>query len=174
MILIALLPWPHLFTVELDHGIGGGWAVWTAWETGPLRGRRSRERPGPMTLLVVEDEPRVASFLVKGLTAHGYTVDHVSTGRDALARLEESPVELMVLDLGLPDIDGFDVLRGMRAAGRELPVIILTARSEEDGAVQGLGLGAIDYVTKPFSFVDLLSRIRACLGHQPPDVVLPG
>jgi DNA-binding response OmpR family regulator len=116
-----------------------------------------------VTLLVVEDEARIASFLVKGLSGYGYTVDAVATGAEALARARDPDVDLVILDLGLADIDGLDVLGHLRGEGRKLPVIILTARGEVNDLVEGLELGADDYLTKPFAFDELLARVRARL-----------
>jgi DNA-binding response OmpR family regulator len=116
-----------------------------------------------MRLLVVEDEVRIAAFLVKGLANEGYTVDCVGTGAEALSRSRDPELDLLILDLGLADIDGLDVLRQLRGEGRLLPVIILTARGEVEDWVEGLNLGADDYLTKPFAFEELLARIRARL-----------
>ena len=114
-----------------------------------------------MRILIVEDEERIASFLIRGLRAQGYAVDHVSSGADALARSRDPELDLMILDLGLPDIDGTQVLRSLRGAGSPLPIIVLTARGEVSDRVEGLDLGADDYLTKPFAFDELLARIRA-------------
>jgi DNA-binding response OmpR family regulator len=114
-------------------------------------------------LLVVEDEGRIASFLVKGLSDHGYCVDAVATGAEGLARARDPDVDLVILDLGLADMDGLEVLGNLRGEGRELPVIILTARGEVGDLVEGLELGADDYVTKPFAFDELLARVRVRL-----------
>jgi DNA-binding response OmpR family regulator len=114
-----------------------------------------------MTILLIEDEERIASFLVAGLEAHGYAVEHVSTGGEALARLRRGAPDLIVLDLGLPDIDGLELLRRLREAKRRDAVIVLTARAEVDDLVEGLELGADDYVTKPFAFDELVARVRA-------------
>jgi two-component system copper resistance phosphate regulon response regulator CusR len=114
-------------------------------------------------VLVVEDEVHIASFLVKGLTANGYRVDSVSTGSEALRRTRDSGFDLMILDLGLPDMDGLDVLWQLRREGWLLPVIIVTARAEVEYLVRGLDLGADDYLTKPFAFDELLARVHARL-----------
>jgi DNA-binding response OmpR family regulator len=114
-----------------------------------------------MRILIVEDEERIASFLIRGLRAQGYSIDHVSTGADALARSRDPELDLMILDLGLPDIDGTQVLRSLRGSGSALPIIVLTARGEVSDRVEGLDLGADDYLTKPFAFDELLARIRA-------------
>ena len=116
-----------------------------------------------MKLLVVEDEQRVASFLVKGLRANGYGVEWVSTGRDALRRAVDADVCLVILDLGLPDLDGLEVLGSLRKRGATVPVLVLSARGRVNDRVKGLDLGADDYLAKPFAFEELLARIRANL-----------
>jgi DNA-binding response OmpR family regulator len=123
-------------------------------------------------LLVVEDEQRVASFLVKGLRAHGYGVEWVTTGRDALRRAADADVSLVILDLGLPDLDGLEVLESLRERGATVPVLVLSARGRVDDRVKGLDLGADDYLAKPFAFEELLARIRANL--RPRADVSPG
>jgi DNA-binding response OmpR family regulator len=120
-------------------------------------------------LLVVEDEARIASFLVKGLTDQGYGVDCVATGAEALARSRDRDVDLLILDLGLADMDGLEVLQQLRAETRKLPVIILTARGEIEDRVEGLELGADDYLTKPFAFDELVARVRARLRSRTGD-----
>ena len=112
---------------------------------------------GVMKILLVEDDRSIADSLVEGLTAERYTVQHVATGAAALAA---SDYDIVLLDLGLPDIDGRDVFRQLRSRGA-IPIIMLTARAEEFDRVLGLELGADDYVTKPFSFRELVARIRA-------------
>jgi DNA-binding response OmpR family regulator len=116
-----------------------------------------------MRLLVVEDEARIAAFLVKGLTAAGYAVDRVATVAQALEVTVQHEFALAVLDRRLPDGDGLEVVRALRGRGDDLPVIILTARGEIDDRVEGLNVGADDYLTKPFSFDELLARVRARL-----------
>ena len=130
-----------------------------------------------MRLLVVEDEERVASFLRKGLHTHGYTVEWVQTGRDALQRLRHPGISLMILDLGLPDLDGLDVLESLRNRGSAVPVLVLSARGRVDDRVTGLNLGADDYLGKPFAFEELLARVRANLrprATSPPSVLHAG
>jgi two-component system, OmpR family, response regulator len=112
-----------------------------------------------MRILLVEDEDRIASFVTKGLAAHGYEVERVSTGADALRRAPEA--DLAILDLGLPDIDGLDVLTALRSTVTDLQVIVLTARGDVGDRVRGLERGADDYLSKPFAFEELLARIRA-------------
>jgi DNA-binding response OmpR family regulator len=120
-----------------------------------------------MKLLLVEDEERIASFLVRGLEAHGYAVDHVGTGTEALERLRHGAPDLIVLDLSLPDIDGLDILRRLREGEDRVSVIILTARADMSDLVDGLDLGADDYLTKPFAFDELIARVRARLRTRP-------
>ena len=120
-----------------------------------------------MRLLLVEDEDRIASFVQKGLAAHGYTVERVATGSEASSRAPSREFDLLILDLGLPDADGLDVLRGWRDRGVQTPVLILSARGEVRDRVEGLELGADDYLTKPFAFDELLARVRARLRPGP-------
>jgi two-component system, OmpR family, response regulator len=123
-------------------------------------------------LLVVEDEARIASFLLKGLRAHGYAVQVAHTGRDGLRLADDLHPDGVILDLGLPDIDGIDVLRQLRRRHPALPVLVLTARDQVRDKVEGLDLGADDYLTKPFAFDELLARLRARL--RPRDAVEAG
>jgi two-component system, OmpR family, response regulator len=114
-------------------------------------------------ILIVEDEPRLVSFLEKGLKANGFTTTVASNGAAAVGIASSEDFDLMLLDLGLPDIDGLDVLRQVRDREDNLPVLILTARDDISDKVTGLDLGADDYVTKPFRFEELLARVRARL-----------
>ncbi|GAB3465840.1 response regulator transcription factor [Actinophytocola sediminis] len=111
-------------------------------------------------ILIVEDEERIASFVRKGLSANGFTTTVVADGRGAIDFALTGDFDLMVLDIGLPDMDGFAVLRTLREARVTTPVIILTARDSVRDTVAGLEGGADDYVTKPFRFEELLARIR--------------
>ena len=111
-------------------------------------------------VLIVEDEERIASFVRKGLTANGFTTTVVGTGAEAVDYAVTGGFDLMLLDLGLPDTDGFDVLRRIRGSGVDVPVVILTARDGLRDTVTGLETGADDYVTKPFRFEELLARVR--------------
>jgi len=120
-----------------------------------------------MKLLVVEDEARIAAFLEKGLTAHGYAVEWAGTGAEGLRLGIASDVALVILDLKLPDLDGLEVLAGLRERGAMIPVLILSARGEVDDRVRGLDLGADDYLPKPFAFTELLARVRARLRPGP-------
>ena len=117
-------------------------------------------------VLIAEDEPRIASFLQKGLRAAGYVTTVVDSGVDAAAYARSEDFDLMILDLGLPGQDGLAVLAQLRARGDRLPVIVLTARDAVPDRVTGLDLGADDYLTKPFSFEELLARVRARLRGQ--------
>jgi DNA-binding response OmpR family regulator len=119
-----------------------------------------------MRLLVVEDEERIAAFLLKGLRAHGYAVEWVKTGWEALRLGFEPDIALMILDLRLPDLDGLEVLGSLRERGATVPVLVLSARARVDDRVRGLDLGADDYLPKPFAFEELLARVRARL--RPP------
>jgi two-component system copper resistance phosphate regulon response regulator CusR len=112
-------------------------------------------------LLVVEDEPRIAAFLAKGLRSRGYDVAWASTGREALELGVGPGLSLVILDLRLPDLDGLEVLAGLRARGTTVPVLILSARGRVHDRVRGLDLGADDYLAKPFAFEELLARVRA-------------
>jgi len=119
-----------------------------------------------MNVLLVEDEDRIASFVEKALRRRGFDVRRVMTGGEALSAVSAG-VDIVVLDLGLPDIDGLDVLRALRKSWASLPVVILTARGDIDDRVVGLDLGADDYVPKPFAIDELVARIRARLRPQP-------
>ena len=114
-----------------------------------------------MRVLVVEDEVKMAGLLKRGLEEEGYAVDMSGTGQDALWLASENPYDAVVLDVMLPDFDGFEVCRRLRAAGRWSPVLMLTARDAVPDRVSGLDAGADDYLTKPFSFAELLARLRA-------------
>ncbi len=114
-------------------------------------------------ILIAEDEPRIASFLEKGLKANGFSTLVVDDGVEATAMARDADFDLLVLDIGLPRRDGLEVLERIRRRGERLPVIILTARSEVGATVAGLEGGADDYVTKPFRFEELLARIRVRL-----------
>lgn len=119
-------------------------------------------------ILVAEDEPRIASFVAKGLRASGLTAEVVEDGELALAFALGGEFDLLVLDIGLPGLDGFEVLRQLRARGSALPVIILTARDSAVDTIAGLEGGADDYMSKPFSFGELLARIRLRLRTAAP------
>jgi DNA-binding response OmpR family regulator len=124
-------------------------------------------------LLVVEDDPSLGAMLVDELVDEGFDVELVVNGRDALARLRERAHDACVLDIALPGLDGFSVLREARGAGVTTPVVLLTARDAVDDRVRGFELGGDDYVVKPFAFAELLARVRARLRRpQGPQTVL--
>ena len=114
-----------------------------------------------MRILVVEDEPKMAGLLKRGLEEEGYAVDVAATGSDAIWAATENPYDAILLDLMLPDMNGFEVCRRLRAGGRWAPVLMLTARTAVADRVAGLDAGADDYLTKPFSFSELFARVRA-------------
>ncbi|MDM9554082.1 MULTISPECIES: heavy metal response regulator transcription factor [Pseudomonas] len=116
-----------------------------------------------MKLLVAEDEPKTGVYLQQGLTEAGFTVDRVMTGTDALQQAQSEAYDLLILDVMMPGLDGWDVLRKIRAVGQDVPVLFLTARDGVDDRVKGLELGADDYLVKPFAFSELLARVRTLL-----------
>ena len=122
-------------------------------------------------ILIVEDEPRIASFMSKGLTADGFAATVCGDGISGLDLALSGEFDLMVLDIGLPRLDGYGVLDGLRSQGSRLPVIVLTARDSVTDTVHALEGGADDYMPKPFRFAELLARVRLRLratGDQPP------
>ena len=121
-----------------------------------------------MHILVVEDEKKVASFVRRGLEAEHYEVDVVYDGETGLSRALTSEYDLVILDVMLPGRNGLDVVRELRARGRSVPILLLTARAGLSDKVSGLDLGADDYLTKPFAFGELLARIRALLRRGAP------
>jgi two-component system KDP operon response regulator KdpE len=120
----------------------------------------------PLRVLVIDDEPPIRKLLRVGLSAHGYQTVEASSGRSALELLREQPPDLVILDLGLPDMQGHELLRTMRARNDKVPIVVLSSRDDETGKVQALDAGADDYVTKPFGMDELLARMRAALRHQ--------
>jgi two-component system KDP operon response regulator KdpE len=120
----------------------------------------------PLRILVVDDEPPIRRFLRTTLAAQDYRVEEAADGEAALEFLKRNPVDLVVLDLGLPGMDGLEVVRRLRAQGSAVPIIILSSRDDEAGKVAALDLGADDYVAKPFGVEELSARIRAALRHR--------
>jgi two-component system KDP operon response regulator KdpE len=115
--------------------------------------------------MIVDDEPPIRKLLRMGLSTQGYDILEASNGKIALDLLEQGPA-LIILDLGLPDIQGHDLLRMMRGRNDSVPIVVLSSRGDEAGKVQALDLGADDYLTKPFGMDELLARMRAALRHQ--------
>ncbi len=120
----------------------------------------------PRRVLVVDDEPPIRRFLRTSLSAQGYEVVEAEDGDAALAEVRRRAPDLLVLDLGLPGVDGLEVIRRLRGDGATLPIIVLSSRADEAGKVEALDLGADDYVTKPFGMDELLARIRTALRHR--------
>ena len=119
------------------------------------------------TVLVIEDDDGIAAPLVRTLEREGYDVERFASGRPGVDRALDGGVDVMILDLGLPDMDGLDVCRQVRDAGHAMPILILTARGGELDRVVGLDVGADDYMSKPFGLAELLARIRALLRRNP-------
>ncbi|HWP57378.1 MAG TPA: response regulator transcription factor [Candidatus Acidoferrales bacterium] len=116
-----------------------------------------------MRLLLVEDDERTASFILKGLKQSGYAVDHVADGEQGLWMALNEPYDAAIVDIMLPKLDGLALIRGLRRKNSQLPVIVLSARGSTDDRVKGLQTGSDDYLTKPFAFSELLARIQALL-----------
>jgi len=116
-------------------------------------------------IIVIEDDPPIRRFLRTGLSTHGFTVFEADTGKQGIVEASVRKPDLVILDLGLPDMDGVDVIKAIRAWS-ELPIIILSARSSEQHKIDALDAGADDYLTKPFGFGELLARIRVALRHS--------
>jgi len=116
-----------------------------------------------MRILVVEDDKKIASFVVNGLKQSGYAVDHSSDGEDALARAETIAYDAAVVDVMLPKLDGLRLIQQLRSGGVRVPVLILSAKASVDDRVRGLQAGGDDYLTKPFAFSELLARVQALI-----------
>jgi two-component system, OmpR family, KDP operon response regulator KdpE len=119
----------------------------------------------PIKVLVIDDEPPIRKLLRMGLGTQGYEIIEAPNGKSALELMARDP-DLVILDLGLPDVQGHDLLRTLRARNERVPIVVLSSRGDEAGKVQALDLGADDYVTKPFGMDELLARMRAALRHQ--------
>ncbi|CAL9574065.1 response regulator transcription factor [Streptomyces sp. enrichment culture] len=128
----------------------------------PARGASRR----PSRFLIVEDEKRLAVSLAKGLTAEGYAVDVVHDGLEGLHRAGEGAYDLVILDIMLPGLNGYRVCAALRAAGHDVPILMLTAKDGEYDEAEGLDTGADDYLTKPFSYVVLVARVKALLRRR--------
>jgi two-component system, OmpR family, KDP operon response regulator KdpE len=119
----------------------------------------------PLKVLIIDDEPPIRKLLRMGLSTQGYEILDAPNGKTALVLLESKP-DLVILDLGLPDMQGLDLLATIRSRNDAVPIIVLSSRSDESGKVRALDLGADDYLTKPFGMEELLARMRAALRHQ--------
>jgi two-component system, OmpR family, KDP operon response regulator KdpE len=119
----------------------------------------------PPRVLVIDDEPPIRKLLRMGLSAEGYQVIEAPSGRVAMEQIPQKP-DLIILDLGLPDMQGLDLLRALRERNEGVPIVVLSSRADETAKVQALDFGADDYVTKPFGMNELLARIRAAMRHQ--------
>jgi two-component system, OmpR family, KDP operon response regulator KdpE len=118
-----------------------------------------------LKVLVIDDEPPIRKLLKMGLSTQGYQILEATNGKIALELLTQNP-DLIILDLGLPDIQGHELLRAIRSRNESVPIVVLSSRGDEAGKVQALDLGADDYLTKPFGMEELLARMRAALRHQ--------
>ena len=130
-----------------------------------------------MKILIIEDEPKAASYLRLGLTEEGFVVDTAEDGDSGLTAARATVYDLVICDIMLPGRDGFSVVRELRRAGRQQPVLVVTARDRIDDRVRGLDLGADDYLVKPFAFAELVARVRALLRRVPvrlPDIYRVG
>ncbi|MBP1748597.1 MAG: heavy metal response regulator transcription factor [Deltaproteobacteria bacterium] len=120
-----------------------------------------------MRILIIEDEKKTNQYLVKGFTEHGFVVDAAYTGEEGLHLAKTGDYDVIILDVMLPDTDGWTIIRELRSRGNKTPVIFLTARDSVDDRVKGLELGADDYLIKPFAFSELLARVRTVLRRDP-------
>lgn len=123
-------------------------------------------RAGPLRVLIVDDEPAILRFLRASLESQGYIVSVAGDARTSLDLVRKGAADLLVLDLGLPDMDGLEVVKRIRDGGASLPIIVLSSRENESAKVKALDLGADDYVTKPFGVDELLARIRMAQRHR--------
>jgi two-component system OmpR family response regulator len=121
---------------------------------------------GYMRILLVEDDPRIVDFVQRGLKAEGYTVEVAGTGKEAIALSSDGQFQLIILDRGLPDLNGMQVCEHIRSVGIDTPILMLTARDTVQDKVEGLRSGADDYMTKPFAFEELLARIEALIRRR--------
>ncbi len=119
-----------------------------------------------MRILLIEDDPKTAEYIIRGLSEERHVVDHIGDGRDAVSHAVSEPYDLVIIDRMLPSLDGLSIVKTIRSAGRKMPILILTALGGVDDRVDGLDAGGDDYVVKPFAFTELLARINA-LARRP-------
>lgn len=119
-----------------------------------------------MRILLIEDDPKTAEYIVRGLTEERHTVDHITDGRDGVSHAVAEPYDMVIVDRMLPGLDGLSIVKTIRGAGRKMPILILTALGGVDDRVDGLDAGGDDYVVKPFAFTELLARVNA-LARRP-------
>ena len=148
-----------------DRSDGSGIHDQAAGPGGDAKVGHRRMTAAPLKVLVIDDEPPIRKLLRMGLTTQGYQILEAPNGKTALELLSQKP-DLVILDLGLPDIQGHELLRMIRARNESVPIVVLSSRGDEAGKVQALDFGADDYVTKPFGMDELLARMRAALRHQ--------
>ena len=120
----------------------------------------------PQVILIVDDEVAIRRFLRTSLSSQGFQLIEADNGKSALDQLRRNRVDLLILDLGLPDMDGAEIIGRLRQSGSSVPILVLSSRTDEQGKVNALDMGADDYVTKPFGMDELLARVRAALRHQ--------
>ncbi len=120
----------------------------------------------PQVILIVDDEVAIRRFLRTSLSSQGFQLLEAENGKDALDQLRRNRVDLVILDLGLPDMDGAEIIGRLRQSRSAVPILVLSSRTDEQGKVNALDMGADDYVTKPFGMDELLARVRAALRHQ--------
>ncbi len=154
---------PNVISIELERTLSGHDREGRPYNGSEILQKETRRMEDSPALLLVEDEPDVASFVQQGLEEEGYDVDWVQEGRRALEHVQQAPVDLVLLDIRLPDFSGIEVCERLRLHQPNLPIMMLTALDAVEDRVKGLRAGADDYLPKPFAFDELLARIEALL-----------